>query len=313
MITKTVYKDRTEWLSVRESKPTLGSSDVGIILGLCQYVTPYQYWCNVKKKEVEQDEEREAAMLRGQYKEEAVARQFEERTGEKVINTSGAYITYKNDKFPDYVQVSPDRELFAKKRRKRPILECKDTRRYIAEMEKETPPDWWAQIQFQMGVMERDLAYICAETGSKDLVYCPYEFNAEAFEKIMTRCCEWFEKYIIGDEVPPVETAADAAIAWPVSMPKVKRVDSSLFSIAEQLSEKKQQLRHLQDEIKAMEDKVRVSFEDCDTLEFNGNPIATYKSIETDRIDPKLLREKYPEIAAEVTKKSITRKLNLKL
>lgn len=313
MITKKVYKDCAEWLSAREERPTLGSSDVGIILGLCQYMTPYQYWIKVKKEDPEVDENREAAMLRGQYKEEAVARQFEERTGEKVINTSGAYITYKNDKFPDYVQVSPDRELFAKGRKNRPILECKDTRRYIAEMERETPPDWWAQIQFQMGVMERDLAYICAETGSKDLVYCSYEFHAEAFGDIMAKCCEWFERYIIGDEVPPVETGDDAAIAWPVSKPKVKRIDSSLFLIAEKLTEKKQQLRHLQDEVKALEDKVRVSFEDCDTMEFNGNPIATYRTVETDRIDPKMLREKYPEIAKEVTKKIITRKLNLKL
>ena len=44
MIRKETFKTRAEWLERRESRPVLGSSDFGIILGLSEYVTPLQYW-----------------------------------------------------------------------------------------------------------------------------------------------------------------------------------------------------------------------------------------------------------------------------
>ena len=61
MIRKETFKTRAEWLERRESRPVLGSSDFGIILGLSEYVTPLQYW----ERKTKGSDEMNANMHRG--------------------------------------------------------------------------------------------------------------------------------------------------------------------------------------------------------------------------------------------------------
>lgn len=279
MITKTVYKNREEWLEYRKGSPMMGSSDVGTILGLNPYCTPYQFWVNYHTQAAQ--EQSNDSVLRGQYKEDAIARLFAAKTGERIIKRSAEIEVYHNDKYPDYVQVAPDRMLFARGRRTRGIVEIKDTRMPIVAVDKEnTPKMWYCQLMYQMGVMELDWGYLGIENGIKELVYGLFDFDAETQGYIMAYCCEWFERYILGTDIPPVETGEDARLAWPVAEDKIRLIGAETMQQIRTLKEQKRQRKELDEKIKKTEDDLRIFFEDYTALEYEGNIVATYRGAE---------------------------------
>lgn len=238
---------------------------------------------------------------------------FAQVTGEKVIQRSAEITVYRNDRLPSYVQVAPDREVFAKGRETRLVLECKDTKLYISELDAEnTPKAWYAQIQMQMGVMEYSSAYIAVEDGNKNLLYARFDFDKEAFDHIIAYCCDWFERYILGDEIPPVETGEDAKSAWPISQPVKKMVALDMATTVKEMKSKKELITKIEKEIEELSNTIRVAFEDNEAMEYEGSIIATYKTQITERIDVKSLKANHPKIAKECMVKTTIRRLILK-
>lgn len=314
MITRTTYKTRQEWLHARNDTPVIGSSDVGTIMGLNPYMTPYQYW-RVKKMETLETaaEEDNDSMIRGRFKEDAIARMFEQATGEKIVKRSEQIEVYRNDKYPSYMQAAPDREVFAAGRSTRYILECKDTKMHLPELTPETVPMlWYTQIMYQMGIMERDAAYIAAEEGGKRLVYALFDFDRSKFAYIVEYCRDWFERYILGDEIPPVETGQDVILAWPVSEAAPREADSEMRDTIAWIRAQRSKVAAMQAEITKAEKRVKAYFMQYDTITYDGRPLATFKTVTSRRLDSKALKADNPDIYAKYIKESTTRQLLFK-
>lgn len=97
-------KDRQEWLRHRESG--IGSSEVGTILGLNPFETPYQLWR--RKKGLDAPKQENFAMKAGHYLEDAVSLFYRDETGKEIIKaSSGDWLIVNNEK--NYLRVSPDR------------------------------------------------------------------------------------------------------------------------------------------------------------------------------------------------------------
>lgn len=277
MITKTVYKNRTEWLADRNKGFIVGGSNIGIILGLDPHTTPYQLWYKYKNNEIAETSQR---MFRGQFMEDAIAVWFENETGFKVVKKSAEIAVFKNDKYPTYMQVSPDRELFAHGAKSRPLVEIKDTAYRVDIKNPDTlPKTWYLQVQYQMGMMERDLCYLVINDGNKALQYHPFEFDKEFFDEMIRKVIEWIDRYIIGDEIPPIMTAEDIAIAFPESMRQEKTVGTSFKeTVFDPLMLKKEAAKRLDAEIEQLANRVKVEFEENDTIVYEGVMLATYKT-----------------------------------
>lgn len=119
-------KDRNEWLKHRESG--IGSSEVGTILGLNPFETPYQLWR--RKKGLDAPKQENFAMKAGHYLEDAVSLFYRDETGKEIIKASaGDWLIVNNEK--TYLRVSPDRTFWipgrTKSDRNKGILECKTT------------------------------------------------------------------------------------------------------------------------------------------------------------------------------------------
>lgn len=278
MITKTVFKTRVEWLEYRGKDFKIGGSDIGTILGLDPFKTPYQFWYDYKNHLQVNPEQ--SQLYRGLFMEDGVAKWFEQESGEKVIKRSDEISVFHNSKYPDYFQVAPDRELFKNGRKTRPLLECKDTRLNILSLEdiKTESPQWYAQGQYQLGLMERDEFFLAINTGNKELLYTRFSFDQEYFNNIITYVSEWVNKYIFGDEMPPLTTVNDMAIAYPVSESKEIVIGTSLKEQIVELWKKKQAIKSLQKEEEVLKNKIVVEFKECDTMIYEGLPIATYKT-----------------------------------
>ena len=127
MIQKIVFKNREEWLKHKNESFKLSSSNIGIILGYSEYITPFQYWDKIKKGEITEN----TNTIRGNLFENSISEYFENVSTERVVKNTQKYFVLRRDDLPEYIEVSPDRELFKKERKKRVILEVKDTKRYI--------------------------------------------------------------------------------------------------------------------------------------------------------------------------------------
>ena len=76
--------DRESWLKEREKG--IGSSEVGTVLGINPFETPYQLWR--RKRGLDGPKEENFAMKAGHYLEDAVSRFYADATGKEIIKSS---------------------------------------------------------------------------------------------------------------------------------------------------------------------------------------------------------------------------------
>ena len=144
MITKIKTTTHEEWLE--ERKKSLGGSDIGAILGMNEYSSPYTIWAE-KTGKLPPFEGNEWTRL-GNDLEGYVADRFSELSGLKVINDS---CTWRNDKYP-HLHANIDRKVVGMKAG----VECKLTSEFNAKKYKngEFPDRFYAQCVEYLAVTE---------------------------------------------------------------------------------------------------------------------------------------------------------------
>lgn len=144
MIEKIKTSSHEEWLA--ERKKSLGGSDVGAILGMNDYSSPYTIWAE-KTGKLPPFEGNEWTRL-GNDLEGYVAQRFSEASGLKVVNDTA---TWKNSKYP-HLHANIDRKVVGMKAG----LECKLTSEFNAKKYKdgEFPDRFYAQCVEYLCVTE---------------------------------------------------------------------------------------------------------------------------------------------------------------
>lgn len=144
MITKINTSTHEEWLE--ERKKSLGGSDVGAILGMNEYSSPYTIWAE-KTGKLAPFEGNEWTRL-GNDLEGYVAARFAEVSGLKLINDKA---TWRNDKYP-HLHANIDRKIIGMKAG----VECKLTSELNAKKYKngEFPDRFYAQCVEYLAVTE---------------------------------------------------------------------------------------------------------------------------------------------------------------
>ena len=144
MITKIKTNTHEEWLEERNK--SLGGSDVGAVLGMNEYSSPYTIWAE-KTGKLPPFEGNEWTKL-GNDLEFYVAQRFTEASGLKVINDTA---TWRNDKYP-HLHANIDRRVVGMKAG----VECKLTSEMNAKKYKdgEFPDRFYAQCVEYLCVTE---------------------------------------------------------------------------------------------------------------------------------------------------------------
>lgn len=191
-------KDHAEWLAERGKG--IGASDVGAILGLSPFETPFSLWLK-KTGQVEPEPENEA-MLMGHLLEDAVAKRWEIATGEKVIKASAADIIYVHPEY-DFMRATPDRIIRGRKK----LLECKTT---LTDIDADDlPPHWVAQVVYQMyvtGIHQADLAWLVK---GRFFGYAHIEYDEDFAEFIAKRVAEFWNDNVLGGTEPELISVPD--------------------------------------------------------------------------------------------------------
>lgn len=211
MMTKipTAGMSREDWL--RERRNSLGGSDIGAVLGLNKYATPYTVWAE-KTGRLPPKEDSEA-MRQGRDLEPYVAERFSERSGKAVQRVN--YLL-RNDATP-YLHANIDRRIVGEKSG----LECKTAsalslRSYASG---EFPESYYAQCAAYLAVTEWERWYLAALVLNKAFYiyqittvegdslpeWCESSVyvSPEELAALRSGAAEFWESFILPDTPPP--------------------------------------------------------------------------------------------------------------
>ena len=295
------YKNRAEWLDGR--KGGIGSSEVGTILGVNKYETPYQLWR--RKKGLDAPKEENFFMKAGHYLEDAVARFYADSTGVEIIKRSAEDFLVVNDK-RDYLRVSPDRTFWLPdmphNESNKGIVECKTTQMPVDE--ESIPQSWYCQLQYQLGTAEMNSGALAWLTQGRDFGFVNYDFDPDFFAFMLEECDRFWTDYIIGDAVPENMSVEDVMIRSPRSQAgKAVEATEEISDIAARLVEAKASAVQAASEVDELTDKLKLYMGDAEALTYQGLTLATWKTGK-DRVsfDGKRYQAEHPELVAAYMK-----------
>lgn len=297
--------DRQGWLQEREQG--IGSSEVGTILGVNPWETPYQLWR--RKKGLSPRIEENAAMRAGHILESAVATYFEEDSGRQVIKSSdGDWLAVDNER--SFLRVSPDRTYWLDGKHSKDnkgILECKTTQMDISS--DDIPDHWFCQLMYQLGVMGLRQGSLAWLTRGQKFGYRDIEFDADFYEYMVEQIEKFWVDYIHGNQEPPVTTIDDVMAKFSRSSDgKVVETTPEIMDAITKLKSIKPQIDLLTEQRKELEDSIKLFMSDAETICMQGTKetspavVCTWKSAkDTEKFDTKRFAADHPELFGEYT------------
>lgn len=298
--------NRKEWLAQREKG--IGSSEVGTILGVNPWETPYQLWR--RKKGLSAPVEENEAMRAGHILEGAVATYFEEESGRHVIKASeGDWLAV--DTKHDFLRVSPDRTYWLEGKHSRDnkgIVECKTTQLDIDA--DDLPKHWFCQLMYQLGVMGYHKGSLAWLTRGRKFGWCDIEFDADFYAYMVERLTKFWVDYINGGQEPPVATIEDVRLKFPRSAEgKTVEADEAVMRDITNLKSIKPQIDELVRQKEELEDRVKAYMADADTLCMPGSKerdpvvLATWRSAKDGRkFDERRFKAEHADTWAEYSR-----------
>ncbi len=187
---------RLEWLRYRQAG--IGGSDAAAVLGLSRWKGPIDVWLD-KTKPIEQEDGASEAAYWGTVLEDVVAHEFAKRTGLTVRRRNAILMHDAHD----FILANIDRELVGQK----VGLECKTASAYKKEewSEDEIPAEYIVQCQHYMAVTGYEAWWIACLIGGNQFVYKKIERDEELIEMLLAAEVDFWNRYVLGGEMPPVD------------------------------------------------------------------------------------------------------------
>ena len=282
------FSSHEDWLKQRQSG--IGGSEIGILMGVSSFSTPYQLYLR-KKGEIPPTKENDA-MRWGHYQEDGVAKEFELMTGLKIDeSTKDDYIV--KDSECDFIFASPDREFWFEDGTKG-ILECKTTHLHITE--ESLPKSWFYQLQLQLGLAEYKKGAIAWYDGYTTRVKF-FEFDAEVFDEMKRKAKKFWQD--TQDGIIPELNATDYCDVE-VEGDTYIDVDEAYLEKCAEIKDIKAKIKELEAKQQLLEDEIKEAIAFADGITCNGNILATWKrSKDTMKFDAKRFEAENKDICKD--------------
>jgi putative phage-type endonuclease len=309
LLVDTRYLSRAEWLQYRNLG--LGGSDAGIILGVNKWKTPFELFLEKSGQiDIKENDNGNEAMYWGNVLEEVVAKEFTARTGKKVRRKNQML---QHDNYP-FMMANIDREVVGEKA----ILECKTTSAYNAKEWEgdEVPASYLIQINHYMAVMGYEKCYIACLIGGNKFVFKEIKRDEELINLIIEAEKNFWEFHVQGNHPPALDgsSAAEKYIKEryeKAEKGKVVDLKSEHKGNIESYLQLKEQKALVETDLKRIENLIKNDLEDAESGMVNRF-IVNWKNVNSNRVDSKLLKEKYPDIYEQVCKVSSSRRFEIK-
>lgn len=197
-IANTLNMPHDEWIKLR--KCGIGGSDIGAIMGVNRYSSPFNVFID-KTTDYAKDLSDNEAVYWGTVLEDAVAKEFEKRTGKKTANVNA--ILASNDTPFAYANI--DRRIVGENAG----LECKTTNAFNADEWKDgqVPASYICQCQWYMYVTGYDKWYIACLIGGQKFVYYDLKRDDELIQYMLDRAKEFWHDNVLCRVAPIADSS----------------------------------------------------------------------------------------------------------
>ena len=309
---------RSDFLEARRTG--IGGSDIGAILGLSPWRTPYDVFLE-KTAPVEPEES--DLMYWGTVLEDVVASEYQKRSGRRVQRVNQLLRHPEHD----FAIANIDRavivpEIAGNVRWKNGrlttdrILECKTANGFTVDLWGEpgtdfVPDTYLLQCQWYMGVTDTQVADLAVLIGGNDYRTFTIVRDDSLFSDLLAEA-EIFWRNCKKGIAPAARTLYDAARKWPRHIAgKSVIVDVDVAKACECLEDINDQIKSLSAAADDLKLQIMTAFGEAEEITHQGIRLATWKNQTSNRLDSIRLHDERPDIAAEYTKTTESRVLRL--
>lgn len=283
MLTEAQRKERVGYI---------GASDAAAILGMSRWKSRLDVWAEKTGLVVPEDLSDKLQVELGNELEDFVARKFEKKTGKKVE------LAPKTVYFPGFpfIAANLDRRVMGENA----LLECKTTSAWKArEWEgEEIPQEYVIQVMHQLAVTGADKGYLAVLIGNQDFKVKEIERDEKAFQDLIKREVEFWEKFVVA-KVPPAVSSMDQdtlAKMFPnAEAGKEIALDSAAAATCDLLESIRQDLASLERQEETQKNILRMALGDAE-IGTVGPWRVKWKNIKTHRVDLDKLNEAVPDL-----------------
>ncbi|ATP40723.1 hypothetical protein CSE16_12070 [Solibacillus sp. R5-41] len=303
--TSTLNMSHEEWLELR--KQGLGGSDAGTVLGFNKYKSPFQLYLE-KIGEYEEVVDGDAVYF-GNALEDFVAQEFAKRTGKKVRRMN-QFLTHQEHHF---MYANLDRVVVGEKA----ILECKTASEYLREAWEgdEIPATYLCQVHHYLAVTGYEKAYIAVLIGGNKFVWKEIERDEEFIQILIEREKDFWENHVLAQVEPPIDGSEAASQLLKKMYPQddgtaimLTKDDETVLDAIDAIS---YEIKQLETQKKEYENRLKLKLESA-TEGHSPRHKLTFKTVVSNRIDSKRLKEEVPDVYEKYTKPSSARRLTIK-
>lgn len=293
-----------EWRNLR--KKSLGGSDAAVVLGLNKWKSEYTLWAD-KNGFIPEIEDNEAMRI-GRDLEEYVAHRFTETTGKRVRRRNYMFV---HDDY-EYITANVDREIVGENAG----LECKTTNIFAkSDFESgEIPLYYYCQCMHYMAVMGYEKMYLAVLVLGKAFYWFEINRDDTEIESLINAEVEWWNKYMVGDEIPPLDgsdsTADTLSKMYPYDNGFVIH-NSNLKPDVENYLNLKNRIAELKKSLDEYENKIKAGIGEAEGC-LIGKYEAVWKKQKRCSLDTKKLKSERPEIYNEFLKETNVRTFKIK-
>lgn len=303
-LVSTLNLDKKEWLKYR--KRGIGGSDAGAVCGLNPYRTAMQVYQDKVSEEIEEMDNE--AMRQGREFEDYVAKRFMEATGKKVRRANAMFY---NEEYP-FMLADVDRMVVGENAG----LECKTASPYMADKWKDgnIPLSYQIQCYHYMAVSNADAWYLAVVIYGREFKYYKIERDAAVIADLIQIEKTFWENHVLKQQIPDPDGSklADSVIA---EYYKNSIADTIPLTGFNEKLERRQELSELigrmDMEKKKIEQELKLYLGENERAE-NEQFMVSWKSVQSNRLDEKRLKEEEPEIYEKYKKSVSSRRFTVK-
>lgn len=298
-----------EWLALR--KQGIGGSDASAVAGVNRYKTPLTVWA--EKTGLYEPERAGEPAYWGNQLEDVVAREFTIRTG---LRVKRSHKMYKHPKYP-YMLGNVDRLIIDKDRGKG-ILECKTASAFKASewQEGRVPDEYAIQLQHYLAVLHMDYGYFAVLIGGNQFKHQLVERNPVIIDALIEIEHKFWDEHVRTGIPPSVgDSEADTELLqalYPTSKACAMELTSDQHHLITELRTMQEEEKKIQSRMTWLKNQVKGTLQENEVANFNGLPVATWKTTESMRVDTKRLKAEQPEIYRKYTVSTSSRRFVMK-
>lgn len=284
----------------------IGGSDIGALMGLSKYKTPFQLYLEKINEAPELSKDKQDFFNRRKLAEDYIVNVFTSETGISVFRKNFIHVDNEYDFFRseiDFEMYGEDGNIINGEAKS--ISVWNDDEEWGESFTDFVPKEYLLQVQWGLMCSGANFCKLIAMKGFDDFRQYYIYRNDELIAQIREEALKFWQ--CIFDRVPPApKTVEDFELKGCNNRPV--EADDKIFD----LIERKKFLDGSVKELEQVKDEIKLYIGENETLMLHGEVLATWKEQSTERGDFKSFEACHPELARHFKKTTKSRVLRVK-